>query len=71
MPNTSLSAFCREYNLSKGSVHKFLQAEGFDTAEGFTPDAVKAAAGYFLDAAPTEPEATATPAEVVPTVSPW
>ena len=71
MANTSLSAFCRDYSLSKGSVHKFLKAEGFDTAEGLTPDAVKAAAGYFLDAAPTEPEATATPAEVVPTVSPW
>ena len=65
MANTSLSAFCRDYSLSKGSVHKFLKAEGFDTAEGLTPDAVKAATGYFLDAEP-EPEAPATPAEVVP-----
>jgi hypothetical protein len=59
MANTSLSAFCRDYSLSKGSVHKFLKAEGFDTAEGLSPDAVKAAAGYFLDAATTEPEAPA------------
>ena len=58
MANTSLSAFCRDYSLSKGSVHKFLKAEGFDTAEGLSPDAVKAATGYFLDAEP-EPEAPA------------
>jgi hypothetical protein len=65
MANTSLSAFCRDYSLSKGSVHKFLKAEGFDTADGLTPDAVKAAAGYFLDAEPEAP-ATPAPAEVVP-----
>jgi hypothetical protein len=64
MANTSLSAFCRDYSLSKGSVHKFLKAEGFDTAEGLTPDAVKAAAGYFLDA---EPEATAATAMTIHT----
>jgi hypothetical protein len=57
MANTSLSAFCRDYSLSKGSVHKFLKAEGFDTAEGLTPDAVKAATGYFLDAEPEAPAA--------------
>ena len=64
MQNTSLSAFCRDYSLSKGSVHKFLKAEGFDTAEGLTPDAVKAAAAYFLDAEP-EPEAPAPAAMTV------
>ena len=64
MQNTSLSAFCRDYSLSKGSVHKFLKAEGFDTAEGLTPDAVKAAAAYVLDAEP-EPEAPAPAAMTV------
>ena len=65
MANTSLSAFCRDYSLSKGSVHKFLKAEGFVTAEGLTPDAVKAATAYFLDAAPAEPEPAAITPEVM------
>jgi hypothetical protein len=56
MPNTSLSAFCKEYSLSKGSVHKFLKSEGFDTSEGMTPDAVVAARDYFLDATEHEPD---------------
>ena len=59
MPNTSLSAFCKGHSLSKGSVHKFLKAEGFDTSEGLTPEAVKAATAYFLDTASTEPAAGA------------
>ncbi|MBE9160674.1 hypothetical protein IQ265_28195 [Nodosilinea sp. LEGE 06152] len=58
MANVSLSAFCKDYSLSKGSVHKFLKAEGFDTAEGLTPDAVKAAKAYFLDTS-VETEAAA------------
>ena len=58
--NISLSAFCRDYSLSKGSVHKFLKAEGFDTSQGLTPDAVAAAKAYFL-VNPTEPtDATET-----------
>ena len=59
MPNTSLSAFCKDHGLSKGSVHKFLKAEGFDTSEGLTPAAVKTAEAYFLDTptASTEPAA--------------
>lgn len=57
MANTSLSAFCKDHNLSKGSVHKFLKTEGFDTSEGLSPEAVKAASGYFLDTAPAAPAA--------------
>ena len=58
--NISLSAFCKAHGLSKGSVHKFLKAEGFDTSQGLTPDAVTAAKAYFLDAPLTEPtDATA------------
>lgn len=56
--NISLSAFCKAHGLSKGSVHKFLKAEGFDTSQGLTPDAVTAAKAYFLDAPLTEPTAT-------------
>jgi hypothetical protein len=52
MENQSLSAFCKEHSLSKGSVHKFLKAENFDTSQGLTPDAIKAASAYFLDTAP-------------------
>ena len=59
MPNTSLSAFCKEHSLSKGSVHKFLKTEGFDTSEGLTPEAVKAATAYFLDTASTATEPAA------------
>ena len=61
--NISLSAFCKTHGLSKGSVHKFLKAEGFDTSQGLTPDALTAAKAYFLDN-PTEPTATA----ITPTV---
>jgi hypothetical protein len=63
--NISLSSFCRTYGLSKGSVHKFLKAEGFDTSNGLTPDMVKAASAYFLDVSqPTE--TAAVEAEIVP-----
>jgi len=52
--NISLSAFCKAHGLSKGSVHKFLKGEGFDTSQGLTPDAVTAASAYFLDAPVTD-----------------
>lgn len=51
--NVSLSAFCKEHGLSKGSVHKFLKGEGYDTSQGLTPEAAIAARAYFLDT-PTE-----------------
>jgi len=60
---TSLSAFCKAHSLSKGSVHKFLKGEGFDTSEGMTEEMVKAASAYFLPS-PTEPTSTA----ITPTV---
>lgn len=64
MPNTSLSAFCKEHSLSKGSVHKFLKAEGFDTTEGLTPEAIKAVTAYFLDTPPAAPAAGAMTIDV-------
>ena len=62
--NISLSSFCKTYELSKGSVHKFLKGEGFDTSHGLTPDMVKAASAYFLHS-PTEAAPTITPEIVV------
>jgi hypothetical protein len=59
MPNQSLSAFCKAHDLPKSSVYKFLQAEGFSTSDGLSDDAIAAVSGYFLDAAPTAPEAPA------------
>lgn len=59
MPNQSLTAFCKAYNLPKSTVHKFLKAEQFDTSDGLSADAVEAAKAYFLDApedAPTAPQ---------------
>ena len=63
MPNTSLSAFCKAHNLPKSSVYKFLQGEGYSTADGLSSDAVTAASGYFLEVAPapTAPEPPAAP----------
>ena len=60
--NVSLSAFCKEHGLSKGSVHKFLKGEGYDTSQGLTPEAAIAARAYFLDT-PTE---GTIEAEIVP-----
>lgn len=57
MSNLSLSAYCKGRNLPKSSVYKALKAEGFDTSEGLTSEAVQWADSYFLDAPATEPTA--------------
>ena len=60
MSNLSLSAYCKARNLPKSTVYKALKAEGFDTSDGLSPDAVAWADSYFLDEPLTEPtEATA------------
>jgi len=65
MSNLSLSAYCKARNLPKSSVYKALKAEGFDTSEGLTSEAIQWADSYFLDAPVTEPtDATA----ITPTV---
>jgi hypothetical protein len=65
MSNLSLSAYCKARNLPKSTVYKALKAEGFDTSDGLSPDAVAWADSYFLDAPLTEPtDATA----ITPTV---
>lgn len=37
--NTSLSKFCKDYDLPKSSVYRRCQELGFDTSDGLTPDA--------------------------------
>lgn len=65
MNQISLSSYCKRHNLPKATVYKALKAEGFDTSQGMSPDAVAWADAYFLDAPATEPtDATA----ITPTV---
>ncbi|MBD2427969.1 hypothetical protein [Phormidium sp. FACHB-1136] len=61
MTQISLSSYCKGRNLPKATVYKALKAEGFDTSQGMSPEAVAWADAYFLDN-PTEPTA------IVPTV---
>lgn len=66
MTTQSLSAFCKTYNLPKSTVHKFLKDEQFDTSGGLSPEAIKAAEAYFLDA-PTLASSSPTVAMTVST----
>ena len=68
----SLHAFCRDNDLAKTTVRRWLNENGHSTSDGLSPEAVEAAQAQFCPVpapatpAPTEPEAPATPAEVVP-----
>jgi hypothetical protein len=64
MTNLSLSAYCKGRKLAKSTVYKALKAEGFDTSDGLTSEAVVWADSYFLDA----PLAGPTSAAITPTV---
>lgn len=64
MTNLSLSAYCKGRKLAKSTVYKALKAEGFDTSDGLTSEAVVWADSYFLDAPLAEPTSTA----ITPTV---
>jgi hypothetical protein len=64
MTQISLSSYCKGHNLPKATVYKALKAEGFDTSQGMSPDAVAWADAYFLD--DPQPEPTAIEAEIVP-----
>lgn len=44
----SLHGFCKENDLPKSSVRRWLNAQGFDTSEGLSDAAVKAAKAEFL-----------------------
>ncbi len=61
MSNLSLSAYCKARNLPKSTVYKALKAEGFDTSDGLSPDAVAWADSYFLDEPLTEPTTATAP----------
>jgi multidrug efflux pump subunit AcrA (membrane-fusion protein) len=63
---TSLHAFCKDHNLAKSTVHRWLTAEGYTTAEGLTPDAIAAALAHFCPA--PEPQATEPEVTVLGTV---
>jgi hypothetical protein len=54
MTNLSLSAYCKGRKLAKSTVYKALKAEGFDTSDGMTSEAVAWADSYFLDTPATE-----------------
>jgi hypothetical protein len=53
---TSLHSFCKDHNLAKSTVHRWLTAEGFTTAEGLTPDAITAALAHFAPVSEPQPE---------------
>ena len=44
----SLTQFCRQHNLAKTSVHRYLTAQGFDLSQGLTSEAIAAARAEFL-----------------------
>jgi hypothetical protein len=44
----SLHQFCKFHGLSKTSVHRYLNGQGFDLSQGMTPDAIAAARAYFV-----------------------
>jgi hypothetical protein len=59
----SLHAFCKDNDLSKTSVRRWLIERGYSTSDGLSPDAVSAALGQFCvkpePEPPTEPAAPA------------
>lgn len=69
----TLHAFCKEHNLPKTSVRRFLRSRGFNTADGLTEEAQQAALMEFKpevlvpkpDAGERQTEAR-TPDEVIP-----
>jgi hypothetical protein len=64
----SLHSFCKDRNLPKSSVRRWLNDNGYSTSYGLSPQAVAAALEQFCPvvAAPaTEPEATAITPEIM------
>ncbi len=56
----SIHSFCSQHKLSKSSVHRWLQDQGFDTSNGMSQDAVDAALAQFV---PMTPEVQTLPPE--------
>ena len=63
----SLHAFCRDNDLAKTTVRRWLNEQGFSTSDGLSPEAVEAAKAQFCPVPapatpePTEPEAPTAP----------
>jgi len=56
----SLHSFCKDNDLSKTSVRRWLIEQGHSTSDGLSPDAIASATAQFCPApAPTEPAAPA------------
>jgi hypothetical protein len=53
----SLHSFCTQYDVPKTSVKRWLNDQGFDTANGMTEEAIAAAQSHFriAPASTTEP----------------
>ncbi len=62
---TSLHSFCKDHNLAKSTVHRWLTAEGYTTADGLSPDAIAAALAHFRP----EPEPQEEPQATEPVVT--
>ena len=56
----SLHSFCKDHDLAKTTVRRWLNEQGFSTSDGLSPEAVEAAQAQFCPVpapvAPTEPE---------------
>jgi hypothetical protein len=61
---TSLHSFCKDHNLAKSTVHRWLKDNGFDTTEGLTPAAIAAITDHFCPEPEPQEEPQATEPEV-------
>ena len=67
----SLHAFCRDNDLAKTTVRRWLNEQGFSTSDGLSPEAVEAAQAQFCPVpapAEPEPEPPAAPAPAAMTI---
>jgi hypothetical protein len=65
----SLHSFCKDNDLSKTSVRRWLNENNFSTSDGLSPDAIASATAQFCPApAPTAPEPPEQPAPAEMTV---
>ena len=56
----SLHSFCKDHDLAKTTVRRWLNENGYSTADGLNPEALEAAQAQFCPVpAPAEPEPTA------------
>jgi hypothetical protein len=57
--NVSLHSFCKDHDLSKTSVRRWLIDQGFSTSDGLSTEAITAATAQFCPQAEPEPPAGA------------